>query len=113
MRRTSFYPFIGAIASLCFGIVAAKQIVVGNKESISETCPEHHYNVHIFSKDPLVIYIPDFITEEEASHLREITYVLPGYRNKKLFRIGSPVPDASIGKPNSPNPKSSMKPATE
>ncbi|KAJ9220105.1 hypothetical protein DTO027B5_7153 [Paecilomyces variotii] len=74
MRRTLFYPLLGTIASLCFDIAAAKQIVVGDKESISETtCPEHRYSVHIFSKDPLVIYIPDFITEEETLHLQEIT----------------------------------------
>lgn len=74
MRRTLFYPLVGAIASLCFDIAASKQIVIGEEENISKTiCPEHHYNIHLFSKDPLVIYIPDFITKEEASHLEEIT----------------------------------------
>ena len=37
------------------------------------TCPTHLYNVHIFSHDPLVIYIPSFITEAEASHLQAMS----------------------------------------
>lgn len=37
------------------------------------TCPQHLYNVQIFSEDPLVIYIPEFITPEEAEHLQSIS----------------------------------------
>lgn len=37
------------------------------------SCPEHLYNVQIFSEDPLIIYIPEFITESEASHLESIS----------------------------------------
>ncbi|KAF2256453.1 hypothetical protein BU26DRAFT_472739 [Trematosphaeria pertusa] len=37
------------------------------------TCPQHLYNVQIFSEDPLIIYIPEFITHEEASHLQSIS----------------------------------------
>ena len=33
------------------------------------TCPEHPYTVHIFSREPLVVYIENFVTEEEAAHL--------------------------------------------
>ncbi|KAF2801188.1 hypothetical protein K505DRAFT_319953 [Melanomma pulvis-pyrius CBS 109.77] len=37
------------------------------------TCPQHLYNVQIFSEDPLIIYIPAFITPDEASHLQSIS----------------------------------------
>ncbi|KAF2117643.1 hypothetical protein BDV96DRAFT_570604 [Lophiotrema nucula] len=37
------------------------------------TCPHHLYNVQIFSEDPLVIYIPSFITEHEAAHLQKLS----------------------------------------
>lgn len=37
------------------------------------TCPQHLYNVQIFSEDPLIIYIPEFITAEEAAHLQTIS----------------------------------------
>ncbi|KAF2740630.1 hypothetical protein EJ04DRAFT_507656 [Polyplosphaeria fusca] len=37
------------------------------------TCPHHLYSVKIFSEDPLVIYIPDFITQTEAEHLQAIS----------------------------------------
>ncbi|ETN41531.1 uncharacterized protein HMPREF1541_03467 [Cyphellophora europaea CBS 101466] len=36
-------------------------------------CPDHKYKVHLVSRDPLVIYIPEFITAEEAKHLQEST----------------------------------------
>jgi hypothetical protein len=39
------------------------------------TCNHPKYDVHIFSKDPLVIYISDFITHEESEHLQETTYI--------------------------------------
>ncbi|KAH7125195.1 hypothetical protein B0J11DRAFT_435062 [Dendryphion nanum] len=39
----------------------------------NHTCPTHLYNVHIFSHDPLIIYIPSFITESEALHLQSIS----------------------------------------
>ncbi|KAF2471663.1 uncharacterized protein BDR25DRAFT_22167 [Lindgomyces ingoldianus] len=37
------------------------------------TCPHHLYNIQVFSQDPLIIYIPSFITETEAQHLQEIS----------------------------------------
>jgi len=52
------------------------QASVGKAGSADLSCPEHTYNVHLFSRDPLAIYISNFITEEEAQHLEEITYVL-------------------------------------
>lgn len=35
-------------------------------------CPEDSYSVHIFSKAPLVVYIENFLSAEERSHLLEI-----------------------------------------
>jgi len=37
------------------------------------TCPHHLYNVQIFSEDPLIIYIPEFLTAAEAIHLQSIS----------------------------------------
>jgi len=38
-----------------------------------DTCSHPPYTVHLFSKAPLVIYISNFLTAEESSHLQEIT----------------------------------------
>jgi prolyl 4-hydroxylase len=35
-------------------------------------CPPHGYTVRIFSRDPLVLYIENFLSEEERHHLMEI-----------------------------------------
>lgn len=37
------------------------------------TCPQHLYHTHIYSTEPLVIYIPNFITPAEIAHLKEIS----------------------------------------
>ena len=37
-------------------------------------CPEHDYDIHIFSADPLVIYIDGFLSDEEARHLVDIRW---------------------------------------
>lgn len=42
------------------------------KENIS--CPEHLYTVHILNRDPLVVYIPHFLSDAEAEHLVDIRY---------------------------------------
>lgn len=35
-------------------------------------CPEDSYSVHIASKEPLVVYIENFLAADERSHLLEI-----------------------------------------
>jgi len=35
-------------------------------------CQDHPYTVHLFSKNPLVVYISGFITAEERTHLSNI-----------------------------------------
>ncbi|KAF2994261.1 hypothetical protein E8E13_002050 [Curvularia kusanoi] len=48
-------------------------LVSATTASRNTTCPLHHYTTHIFSADPLVIYIPNFITPEESAHLQSIS----------------------------------------
>jgi prolyl 4-hydroxylase len=40
---------------------------------INTTCPPNLYTTHILSTDPLVIYIPNFITASESAHLQAIS----------------------------------------
>jgi len=40
--------------------------------SNAEDCATHSYKTHLFSKDPLVIYIESFINLEEASQLVDL-----------------------------------------
>lgn len=35
-------------------------------------CPEHKYDVHIFSTKPLVVYVDGFLSSEEADALIEL-----------------------------------------
>lgn len=35
-------------------------------------CDSHSYGVHILSRSPLVIYIPDFLSKAESKHMIEI-----------------------------------------
>lgn len=41
-------------------------------------CSQHDYHVHIFSTDPLVVYIDGFLSDREAKHLVEIRYARHG-----------------------------------
>ena len=36
-------------------------------------CPYHSYKIHVLHRDPLIIYIPHFISDSEADHLVEIS----------------------------------------
>lgn len=36
-------------------------------------CPKHKYQTHLLSEDPLVVYIDNFISKEEAAHLVDLT----------------------------------------
>lgn len=37
------------------------------EENVS--CPAYNFDVHILSQDPLILYLPEFITGDEADHL--------------------------------------------
>ncbi len=32
-------------------------------------CPDQPFRVHVFSQEPLMIYIEDFVSKQEATHL--------------------------------------------
>jgi len=53
------------------------------------TCNHPPYTVHLFSKAPLVIYISNFLTPKESSHLQEIRHVQLSSPNHN-FSILSP-----------------------
>lgn len=59
LRRLRSLPLIALIASA--------------SSTKNSTCPQHLYSVQIFSEDPLVIYIPGFLTESEAQYLESIS----------------------------------------
>ncbi|PWY92344.1 oxidoreductase [Aspergillus heteromorphus CBS 117.55] len=42
-------------------------------DGIIPSCPEDNYRVHLLSKEPLVIYIEDFLSTAEADHLLEMS----------------------------------------
>lgn len=63
-------------------------------DGIIPTCPEDTYRVHLLSKDPLIIYIEDFLSTSEADHLVKIRSVQ----------------DIPIVIPHSPKPQSSTQP---
>lgn len=55
------------------------------------TCGEDRYSVHLFSKEPLIIYIQGFLSLEERAHLLDIRLVPPRCaRPKKKGNLPSP-----------------------
>lgn len=40
-------------------------------------CPGYYYNVMIISIEPLIIYLPSFLTDQEVSHLLKLRSLLP------------------------------------
>jgi prolyl 4-hydroxylase len=38
------------------------------------SCPFHGYNVHLFSHEPLVLYLAGFLSDEEAEHVVRMRY---------------------------------------
>jgi hypothetical protein len=39
---------------------------------ISPGCPNHNYQIYVFSKDPLVIYISSFLSADETKELASL-----------------------------------------
>ncbi|MCJ1305382.1 hypothetical protein MMC08_008196 [Hypocenomyce scalaris] len=37
------------------------------------SCPSHNFDIHIFSREPLIIYITSFLSPEESQHLLAIS----------------------------------------
>ncbi|KAF2262278.1 hypothetical protein CC78DRAFT_534939 [Lojkania enalia] len=59
-------------ATLPFPLLALLSLTTASSTQ-NYTCPHHLYRVQIFSEDPLIIYIPEFITPAEAAHLQEVS----------------------------------------
>lgn len=38
-------------------------------------CEPHGYNIRILSQEPLVVYVENFLSQEEADHLVDVSYV--------------------------------------
>lgn len=38
------------------------------------TCPRHDFDAHVFSTEPLIIYLDGFLSDREAGHLVDIRY---------------------------------------
>ncbi|KAH8695702.1 hypothetical protein GQ44DRAFT_744549 [Phaeosphaeriaceae sp. PMI808] len=53
-------------------LLALLRFATGSPHTNS-TCPQHLYQVHMFSEDPLIIYIPNFITPAESAHLQTVS----------------------------------------
>ena len=47
------------------------------------SCPNHNYNIHILHRDPLIIYIPHFVSDAEAEHLVEIS--VPKFNQSTVY----------------------------
>jgi hypothetical protein len=95
------------LASLLWILGLALQ-VYGNKTPQAPltddayTCTHPPYQVHIFSKSPLVIYITNFITTEERAHLLDITSVPNSIHT--FPRLTSFLPGPAHSPPPSPPP---------
>lgn len=61
------------LASCLFVFLLQLRAVSSTAFNRNNTCPPHLYNTHIFSTNPLIIYIPNFITPLEVAHLRSIS----------------------------------------
>jgi hypothetical protein len=49
--------------------------LIASDEPLS--CPLHSYNTFILSRQPLIIYIENFLSSEESKHLHDIRYSPP------------------------------------
>ncbi|KAK8211453.1 hypothetical protein M8818_003106 [Zalaria obscura] len=59
-------------------------------------CPPHAAEIHIFSTSPLIIYIPNFLSEEESQHLLSISK--DKWTASTIFNAGVEVTDSTIRK---------------
>ena len=56
--------------------------LIASDEPLS--CPSHSYNTFVVSRQPLIIYIENFLSPEESKHLLDIRY-LPSGSGSLLF----------------------------
>ena len=67
---------LGSAIALLSGLAAGSQDAQVPLSS-SFVCKHPPYKVHLVSKSPLIMYITDFLTPEERSHLQTQTYASP------------------------------------
>ena len=48
--------------------------LIASDEPVS--CPTHNYNTFVVSRQPLIIYIENFLSPEESKHLLDIRYLM-------------------------------------
>jgi prolyl 4-hydroxylase len=65
-----------AVMAVGMGIASAGDDVAQKKLN-GYDCVHPPYKSHLLSKSPLVIYIEDFVTDEERLHLQDLAYVKP------------------------------------
>lgn len=65
-----------AVMAVGMGIASGADDASQKKLSDYE-CTHPPYKMHLLSKSPLVIYIENFVTDEERLHLQHIAYVCP------------------------------------
>ena len=74
-------PVPTAEQSSVFALHGDQVLVVPDKNL---SCARHDYTVHLLAREPLVIYIEDFLSADEAKHVVEMRYCKPwcghGYR---------------------------------
>lgn len=63
---------VGVAAALSSGTEAVQKPIGGDF-----VCQHPPYTATIVSKSPLVLYLHDFITPEERTHLQDVTYARP------------------------------------
>jgi prolyl 4-hydroxylase len=61
-----------SIIKLSYEEVSAKTSFEALAEQYQIACPEHGYRTRVFSFDPLIIYIENWVTQEEAKYLLHI-----------------------------------------
>ncbi|KAF2178581.1 hypothetical protein K469DRAFT_731601 [Zopfia rhizophila CBS 207.26] len=58
------------------------------------TCPAHAYSIHLFSRDPLVIYVDSFLSDAEAEHVVKMSE--PKFQPSTVWTEGIEHLDTSV-----------------
>ncbi|OCL04995.1 hypothetical protein AOQ84DRAFT_323635 [Glonium stellatum] len=113
LSTTVQYLFIGAIGYILAGAPLSRSLFGPSKQNPPEeisseksaslvipednlTCPYHAYNIHIFSRDPLIIYIQSFLSNEEAEHI--VSMSEDKFKPSTVWTEGTERLDATIRK---------------
>ncbi|KAK3115100.1 hypothetical protein LTR53_005916 [Teratosphaeriaceae sp. CCFEE 6253] len=59
-------------------------------------CPQHDYDVHVFSASPLIIYIDGFLSPQEANHLVDLSATK--WQTSTVFNKGVESTDEAVRK---------------